>query len=454
MTLLFDAIRKDQESKVRILLDTSGSEALSEELTEDGLTPMHVAASFNSHKVVNLLLSLNAELNTNDDVSFTPLDLAIMNDAKDTFNLLMRTIQCIHLYDQRFSTPLSIAAKFNRLEMAEKLLEKGASVDGSVNDPPIFNSVEGDYKAFTEFLLKNNATTRFKKHGEATLLKIATANNSLSTGKLLLEKVFNVEKEHDIAREALFEAVKSRSYSFIELLLEYGMSINIKDEYGSNALFIAAGNPDTELLNFLIDKGIETNIVNKQNATPLHIACASGTADTVDVLIRYNLDITIKQNEGKTPLHFASFNDDPEIIKLLIKHGANIKSRDHKKNTPLHYASNNSSQKVIELLIEHDVKNVNAKNHNGFTPSHYAAWCKSADNLKVLQQYGADLNATNKFNSTPLMEAVEGNSLESTKYLVEQGVDLNIKDWMGKTCLQLAREKEKPNKEILKVLVA
>ena len=76
---------------------------------------------------------------------------------------------------------------------------------------------------------------------------------------------------------------------------------------------------------------------------------------------------------------------------------------------------------------------IDAKDDDGETPLHRAAWDNSLDVASSLIKLGADNEAKDEFGETPLHGAAEYNSLDVARLLIEhgantEGIDLS---WMN-----------------------
>lgn len=137
-----------------------------------------------------------------------------------------------------------------------------------------------------------------------------------------------------------------------------------------------------------------------------------------------------------------------------MKAGADPNFRDHVQRTALHHAVNYSkssadaSFEMEALLIRHGA-NVNAVDHRGRTPLHYAFVTIGApfeyshiDPVEVVtslcSQKGCDVKVKDKWGSTPLHYAAQRGAQVCSLTLIKKGADVNAKDEDGNTPLALA----------------
>jgi len=92
MQFLFDCICRGDVEKVAELFCSSG---MSVNVCDDkGRTPLHIACSRGQTKMVNFLLSLNADIDVEDFLRNTPLHLASISGNSEVVSLLLKKALC------------------------------------------------------------------------------------------------------------------------------------------------------------------------------------------------------------------------------------------------------------------------------------------------------------------------------------------------------------------------
>ena len=138
---------------------------------------------------------------------------------------------------------------------------------------------------------------------------------------------------------------------------------------------------------------------------------------------------------------------------------ADINALDHEGNTPLHYAVYNDQTEMIRLLIDKGAE-VNRKrkaaNHeDGVTPLHTATWRSTIETMELLIDNGADVNMKRTDGAIALHYAVWFGLKEKTEFLLSKGSDVKARDGdnNGATPLHLAVMRS-PNNGIIELLFA
>lgn len=99
---------------------------------------------------------------------------------------------------------------------------------------------------------------------------------------------------------------------------------------------------------------------------------------------------------------FAAEKGDLEVVRKILEHNPEaVKARDKDGYTPLHRAAYENHKEVAELLLSYKA-DINAKTEFGWTPLHSACKWNHPDMVALLLQHDADINALSDGNQTPL----------------------------------------------------
>ncbi|KAM3084408.1 hypothetical protein ACMFMG_001486 [Clarireedia jacksonii] len=122
-------------------------------------TPLDLAISNCNEDIVDILLPAGTDVNTCDDLGFTPLAAASVNNLPQTIGLLVSKGANMETTDHNGHTPLSIAATMGNTQALKKLLEVGAKVDLSKEylRTPLAHAAGSGHKDAVNVLLKYGA---------------------------------------------------------------------------------------------------------------------------------------------------------------------------------------------------------------------------------------------------------------------------------------------------------
>jgi ankyrin repeat protein len=231
----------------------------------------------------------------------------------------------------------------------------------------------------------------------------------------------------------LMAAASFGSVEAVSLLINAGADPAAVNDSGITALHLAAGDP--RKVRLLLEHGAAVNRASLMGRTPLLVAAGiEGTFETVKLLVEQGADVNAADTVGVTPLIAAAFVDNGAVARFLVEKGANVNARGTVgANTALMGASINGNADLTRLLLAHEA-DVNAI---------------SAD------RGGTVKNGPVAFgNVTSLHLSVSSGSPETVRLLLDGGARVNAQDIRGMTPLMFAVSTDRPNLEIIRMLLA
>ncbi|UCG33156.1 MAG: ankyrin repeat domain-containing protein [Phycisphaerales bacterium] len=153
-------------------------------------------------------------------------------------------------------------------------------------------------------------------------------------------------------------------------------------------------------------------------------------------------------------IHVAAEQGDTAKVEQLLQRRPDLaRAKDGEGMTPLHYAAYAGHLDTARLLIEKGA-DVSAAKNNGSTPLHGASLHGKVEAVRLLLDSGADVNLQNEAGYSPLLSAVAGGQAEVVNLLLAKGADVGATLVDGATALHRAVYGETQSLEIVKLLLA
>lgn len=149
----------------------------------------------------------------------------------------------------------------------------------------------------------------------------------------------------------------------------------------------AAWHGNLDELQILLNEQKDIDAKYEKGLIPLGIAIVRGL---------FHKDINARTAKGWTPLHIAVARGHFHIVEELVKRGAHLSILTNDGLTPLHLAAYGNNRHIVEILVNTWVVDIQAKDHRGNTPAHFACTTDHFSVLKFLMNKKIDLNAKNK----------------------------------------------------------
>jgi ankyrin repeat protein len=268
-----------------------------------------------------------------------------------------------------------------------------------------------------------------------------------------------VNSKDGLGQTPLMLASAFGSVDAVRLLLAAEGDARAASNSGVTALHWAATQPDKARL--LVDAGADVDAISQLGRTPLIVASsAHGTASVVELLLAKGAAVNVADAVGVTPLIAAAAVDNGDAARLLMAKGADVNARARigQGATALLGAANNGNAPLIRLLLDRkaDVKAIsddrtgNVKNgpiaFGLVTALHMAVSSGEADAVRLLLTTGPALDAQDVRGMTPLVWAVATDRPDPqiVKMLIAKGAAASVKTKDGEDANDWARKFNNP----------
>ena len=376
---------------------------------DDGLTPIHLAARCNSHRMLDFCITKSKEhgypsetvLGFLDEENSTPLHAAVDGGNSEVVRVLLKHGADPLALVEDMTPPLHLACSQGKLDMVKWMVDAcGKEILGHLDQysrTPLHHSALSIHSAciityiFQEggsFIDLNPQDSRGH-----TPLQTAITSGNLSGVKELLQRGADPLICDNKGCNALHFAVWRKRKPIVELLLQLHCSLelvttksndgcnpihlalklgygdlvapmissirfqlqNIKDSNGNNYLHLAAKSGNWKALATLLDIPDTLKLLNETTncgITPLHCAAKAGHIRCVELLLQSGAMIH-KCYCGVTPFMLACKEGHPECAKLLYEaHPFQVDWQDDCGNTALHYAARSHNPMMVKQLLE------------------------------------------------------------------------------------------------------
>ncbi|XP_045533484.1 serine/threonine-protein phosphatase 6 regulatory ankyrin repeat subunit B [Pieris brassicae] len=436
-TPLHIAARIPDGDKCALMLLKSG--AGPNKATEDGMTPVHVAARHGNLTTLVLLLEDGGDPLRKTKSGETPLHMACRSCKPDIVRHLIGFVKehkgekistmYIDSVDEDGASALHFAGQITKEEV------KVPSADREV----------------VKCLMENGADVSLQtRHNQETAFHFCAiaGNNDVLTEMITDMSTADVSralnKQNSIGWTPLLIACNRGHMELVNTLLSNHARVDVFDVEGRSALHLAAEHGYLQVCDALLTNKAFINSKARNGRTALHLAAMNGFAHLVKFLIRdHNAVIDVLTLKKQTPLHLAAASGQIEVCKLLLELGANIDATDELGQKPIHAAAQNNYSEVVQLFLQQHPNLVMATTRDGNTCAHIAAMQGSVKVIEELMKFDRTgvISARNKLNdSTPLQLAAEGGHADVVRVLVRAGASCTDENRAGLTAVHLAAE--------------
>ena len=411
-----------------------------------------------------------------------------------------------HASDGRKSTPLHLAAGYNRTRIVQLLLQHGADVHAKDKGGlvPLHNACSYGHFEVTELLIRHGANVNAMDLWQFTPLHEAAHKGRTEVCSLLLshgadpqalnchaKSAIDVAQSQDLKDRMLAEfkghclldACRQADPQKVKKCLQVD-TINFKHPYSYDSpLHCAVVSPFPKrksVVDILYRKGSNLNEKNKDLLTPLHLAAEKSHYDIMDILLKHGAKVNALDSNGQTALHRCAREGNVQACRILLSFGVDSTIVSQQGYTAAQLATESVGKLLAEepsspggadieyqlleaakagdldlvkkIVTEHP-NIVNCRDLDGrhSTPLHFAAGYNRVGVVEFLLSKQADVHAKDKGGLVPLHNACSYGHYEVTELLVKHGASVNVSDLWKFTPLHEASAKGKY--EIVKLLL-
>lgn len=380
----------------------------------DGATALHWAAHWDDDRIAERLLKAGADVNAENELGVTPLDLACTNASVSMVRRLVAGgARVDRVVGSSGVTALMTCARSGSAPAAQVLLERGAPV---------------------------HAAESFKGQ---TALMWAISERHHDVVRTLIAHGADVRQRSKSGFTPLLFAAQQGDTAIADQLLAAGAAIDEPGTGGTTALLVAVESGHPALVTHLLKRGAQVNAIGA-GRTPLHAAVQAARADIASDLIAHGADVNARLKSrlprvageltggplsmiGATPFWLAAKFGDLRLMQLLAEKGADPTALSQDKTTPVMVAAGvgwvDGQDRYGRLLFNADVA---------------AAREQDLAAVKLAVELGGDVDAVNDHGQTAMHGAAYMGGNAIVQFLAERGAALNRVDKEGQSPLTIA----------------
>ncbi|XP_071098473.1 uncharacterized protein [Haliotis cracherodii] len=410
-------------------------------------TALMVAAMCAQKDVVDLLVSIGADLTLTDDNNNTTLHLACQGGNRSIVEYLLPSFD-INCRGQYGWTAVMGAALSEKKDTFDLLVSKGAdlTLTDDDKDTVLHLACQGGNRSIVEHLLPS-FDINCRGQYDRTALMVAAMFAQKDVVDLLVSKGADLTLTDDHKNTTLHLACQGGNRSIVEYLLP-SFDINCRGQYGWTAVMGAALSEKKDTFDLLVSKGADLTLTDDDKDTVLHLACQGGNRSIVEHLLP-SFDINCRGQYDRTALMVAAMCAQKDVVDLLVSKGADLTLTDDHKNTTLHLACQDGNRSIVEHLLPSF--DINCRGQYDRTALMVAAMCAQKDVVDLLVSKGADIAMTDDDKNTVLHLACQGGNMSIVEYMLPL-FDINIRGQHGWTAVMKAAVCAK--KDVVDLLVS
>ena len=421
--------------------------------------PLHFAAFVNNVPAVKTLLSAHNGRGVATDKNRTvgtPLAVAAKAGSIGAMEALIPAMGS-YLGVKLQALALHKAAKFGRIDSVKVLLRVGVKANSKdiYGSTALHGAAEGGNAEVVKALLAAGADVNAAagRPGGWTALHVASKHGRAEAAKALLAGGANIEAKTEDNRTALSIAENAGNARTASVLTAAGAKAHVscEDWHGRNwrEFWKRAGGADVHrCLAYNVKKYGKKGGIERDT---LHLAAVYGRPEAVKALIDAGAKIDAKvhcvsciphNGDSGTALHSAVLAGKTGNVKVLVAAGADVTARNLFQLNPLELARASGNPAVLEVLTDARKKLYEQMRSVTQDCGNWAKWdfwkYGSAADVKRCVRAGRKAGARNKDGWTRLHVAAYHGNVEMMKALIASGAKVDAREKDGGTPLHIA----------------
>ena len=219
------------------------------------------------------------------------------------------------------SFPLHLACKQNRDADVASLLGEGYDVDQRATPVRTTDLLAAAGHDRATERLSDMASKEPVSEG-FTPLMVAARSGHADIARILIEKGATIDATVDADATALGMASSRGHAEVVAVLLEGGATVDLRLKDDRTALFWAAEAGAEDVVALLLDHGADIESEDMRGWTPLHAAASTGKIETVRLLLDRGASAEARTADGASAMDVAGREAHSEVVALLRSRGA------------------------------------------------------------------------------------------------------------------------------------
>jgi ankyrin repeat protein len=402
---------------------------------------------------VQSLISQRVDVNEEQGDGATALMWATHRDDKEMIDLLLASGAEAKAANELGVTAVSLSCTNRNSSVVDQLLRAGADANAAqVNGETVLMTCAktGAVEAVRS-LLAHGADPRAREHRRSqTALMFAASGKHSDVVRSLIEGRADVNAASATGFTALMFAAQQGGVELARMLIDVGADVNAGTPDGWTPLLVASASRNEEVGILLLERGAKPNVADEYGITPLHYAMRRGLSFFVG--LKFSLDFRARpENLPGLAKSLLTHGADPNAqIKKALQYGPETIQASMVGATPFLLAAVAADADLMQAMADAGAHPSTAA-RGGITPLMAAAgaareaaprdeeeelWALEA--VRVAVEFGAELNARNDDGQTAMHAAAFTGAASIVRYLAEVGTHVDVPDDAGETPWSMA----------------